>query len=106
MRQVRRRCITLAALAALGCGARGEGGPTAPDRLWLALELTAPDTMTLTSNFQCIDCPVSENGRPFRRLTTTPGAPTPFRVSHGACYRAGGLFFLVGYVWSETICVP
>lgn len=106
MRHARRIGIALTALAALACSSGDGGGPTAPDRLWLALELTAPETMTLTSNFHCIDCPVLQNGRPYLRITTTPDVAAPFTVRHGACYRAGGLFFLVGYVWSESVCVP
>ncbi len=106
MRPVIRRIVPLALAPLLACAAPDESGPIAPDPVTISLQLTAPHTMALTTSFNCIDCPVFENGRPFLKISTSANVPSPFGVRSGACYRCGGLFLFGGNVWSESVCVP
>lgn len=109
MKNVIKLCVLLpiAAVMLMACASDDDSGPTdSGGHLTLTLTLVDANTMTLTSNFNCIDCPVFENGHPYLKITTTSNTPYSFPVSRPYCYQSGGLFFLFGYIWSDTVCVP
>lgn len=102
--------LLLWAVLLAGCGVSGshEVVPGAPLTLALAVAGTSATTTTisLTSNFNCIDCPIYKNGIIYTKVTTESNVPCLFVVGTAQdCYRAGGLFLLGGNVWSNTLCL-
>jgi hypothetical protein len=99
--------LLFAAVMMMACGSGDGSGPTPPsDQFTLTLASAGPNTMTLTSNFNCVDCPIYENGQPYLKITTISNTPYPFSVSPSKCYQSGGLFFLLGNIWSNILCAP
>lgn len=93
-----------------GCGYSGshEIVQSAPLTLTLSVAGSSATTTTisLTSSFNCIDCPIYRNGVIYSKVTTESNVPYLFTVSNTQdCYRSGGLFLLGGNVWSNLLCL-
>lgn len=94
-----------------GCGG-GDSGPTSPSQpytLTLAVENSSntSTTLSLTSSFSCIDCPIFRDGYLYLKITTTANTPSYFTVDNSAhCYQSGGNLFLIGEIWSNIVCTP
>ena len=102
--------LAMLVLIPAGCGNSGshEVVPSAPLSLTLSVAGTTATTTTisLTSNFNCIDCPIYRNGIIYSKVTTESNVPYLFTVSNAQdCYRSGGLFLLGGNVWSNLLCL-
>ena len=99
--------LPIVAVMLIASGSDDSSGPiSSGGQLTLTLALLDPNTMTLTSNFNCIDCPIYENGLLYLKITTTSNSPYAFAVSPSNCYKSGGNIFLYGDVWSNTLCTP
>ena len=63
-------------------------------------------TLSLTSNFNCVDCPVYRNDILYTHVSTQSFVPTLFVVSNSpACYKAGDFLSPMGWVWSNEVCI-
>ncbi len=98
--------LPIMAVMLMACGNDDSGPTSSGGQFTLTLALAGPNAMTLTTNFNCIDCPIYENGQLYLNVTTTSNSPYTFPVTHSNCYRSGGNMFLYGYVWSNTLCAP
>jgi hypothetical protein len=63
-------------------------------------------TISFTTSFNCFDCRIFRNGMLFSTVDTESNTPYLFTVKNSYdCFNSDGLFFLIGYLKSNTLCL-